>query len=69
MVGEEQTIVGPHVQAPFESPEDVHLLDRRVIRRSQVVHGERPEPSSGCAVCALWWPQRCSSPGRRPPAG
>ena len=43
MVGEEHTIVGPHVQAPFESPEGVHLLDRRVIRWSQVVHGERAQ--------------------------
>ena len=70
MVGEEHTIVGPHVQALFESPEDVHLLDRRAIRWSQVVHGERAqcelhdngpvvpleEPSSGCAVCAFRWP-------------
>ena len=72
VVGEEHTIVGPYVQAPFESPEDVHSLDRRVIRRSQVVHGERGqcdlhdkraccgsrEPSSECAVCALRWPRR-----------
>ena len=35
--------MGPCVQAPFKSPEDVHLLDRRVIRRSQVVHGERAQ--------------------------
>ena len=75
MVGEEYTIVGPHVQAPFESREDVHLLDRRVIRWSQVVHGQRdiascmitgllcqPGPPSGCAVCALRWPRRCPSP-------
>ena len=41
MVGEGHTIVGPYVQAPFESREDVHLLDRRAIRWSQVVHGER----------------------------
>ena len=43
MVGEEHAIVDPCVQAPFQSPEDVHLLDRRVIRRSQVVHGERAQ--------------------------
>ena len=43
MVGEEHTIVGPHVQAPFESPEDVHLLDRREICWSQVVDGERAQ--------------------------
>ena len=41
VAGEEHTIMGPYVQAPFKSPEDVHFLDRRVIRRSQVVHGER----------------------------
>ena len=41
MVGEEHTIVGRYVQAPFGGPEDVHLLDRRVNRWSQVVHGER----------------------------
>ena len=41
--GEEHTIVGPYVQAPFESPEDVHLLDRCVIRWSHVVHGERAQ--------------------------
>ena len=43
MVGEEYTIVGPCVQAFFESPEDVHLLDRRVIRWPQVVRGERAQ--------------------------
>ena len=43
VAGEERTTVGPCVQAPFESPEDVHFLDRRVIRRSQVVHGERAQ--------------------------
>ena len=41
MVGEQHTIVGPYVQAPFEGPEDVHLLDRSVTRWCQVVHGER----------------------------
>ena len=43
VVGEEHTIVARYVQAPFESPEGVHLLDRRVIRLSQVAHGERAQ--------------------------
>ena len=43
VVGEEHTIEGKCVQAPFESSEDVHLLDRRVIRWSHVVHGERAQ--------------------------
>ena len=59
MVGEEHTIVGPCVQATFESPEDVHLLDRREIRWSQIVHGER-------AQCELHdsGPVRMSTSGR-----
>ena len=59
MAGEEHTIVGPHVQAPFESPEGVHLLDRRVFRRSQVVHCKR-------AQCELrdYGPVRMSTSGR-----
>ena len=77
---EDHTTVDPNVQAPFESFEDVHL-DRRVIRWSQVVHGERahcelhhngPVVPIGNhrqdAVCALRWPRRCPSPGCRPPA-
>ena len=40
MAGKEHTTVAPYVQAPFEGPEDVHLLDRRVIRSSQVLHSE-----------------------------
>ena len=61
MVGEEHTIVGPYVQAPFQGPEDVHLLDWRAIRSSQVVHGKRaqcelhdngPVVPIGCRLCA-----------------
>ena len=52
MVGEEHTIVGPHVQAPFESPEDVHLLDRREIRWSQIVD-RASAPNASCMRTGL----------------
>ena len=43
MVGKEHTIVVPCVRIPLKSPEDVDVLDRRVIRWSQVVHSERAQ--------------------------
>ena len=44
MVGEEYTIAGPNVQAPPSTAQrKIHLLDRRAIRWSQVVHGKRAQ--------------------------
>ena len=64
------------LQAPFQNPEDVHLLEGRVIRWSQVVDGERAQcelhdngPVVPIGKHRQDVPSTMPSPGCRPPAG